>query len=82
MLVPYTKDGKRIEGTLERIEGVAFLKGGTRLEDGTVALEYAGETEVLWDTQTTVTDEEGQRLFVHDGTVIPERDVDWREEGA
>jgi len=50
MLVPFTKTGKRLQGTLERLRGVALVEG--KGNDG--ELVYTGETKIWWDEQETV----------------------------
>ena len=50
MLVPFTKNGKRLQGTLERLRGVALVEG--KGDDG--ELVYTGETKIWWDEQETV----------------------------
>ncbi len=42
MLVPFTKSGKRLQGTLERLKGVALVEG--KDDDG--ELVYTGETKI------------------------------------
>ena len=37
--------------SVETLQGCAQLNGVTRKADGTVELDYTGETDVIWDTQ-------------------------------
>lgn len=56
--------GEDIIGTLEVVPGHAELSSPPeRLADGSIHYDHAGETEVFWDDQETVTDE-GKIVFV------------------
>lgn len=50
---------RRPRGTLERLSGVALLDVH---EDGTA--DYAGDTEIFWDEQRSVRDEQGKVTLV------------------
>ena len=65
-------NGKRIIGTSDLIPGVALISGATRNPDGTLELEWEGETTVLWDGQRTDRIE-GERLYVDEEWNV------WRE---
>lgn len=54
-------EGNEITGTLEVIEGVAVAD--VSLVDGRLNIEYHGETQVDWNTQSSKI-ENGERLFV------------------
>lgn len=83
MLIPKTKYGKEIQGTLEKIEGIALINGATRNDEGELVLHYVGETQVLWDTQGTACTYSGHRLYVcSDGHAHAECDLVWEEEGT
>lgn len=43
-----------IIGTLDLVPGRANLNGATRLPDGTLDIDWAGETTMFWDDQKTV----------------------------
>lgn len=82
MLIPKTKDGKEITGTLEQIEGVALLDGATRV-DGRLELHYSGQTEVLWETQSSLYHDTGERQYVDsEGNLHVESDLVWEEATA
>lgn len=70
-----TKDGREIKGTLEIIEAIAAIGSAERDADGKLILDFTGETDLLWDTQTTKTDAEGKELFVD------EEGETWTEDG-
>lgn len=61
--------GKTARGTLEHLSGVALL--GV-YEDGTA--DYEGDTEVFWDEQRSVQDEQGRV------TLVCSNGHDWRAE--
>ena len=54
-------EGNEITGTLEVIEGVALAD--VSLVEGRLKIEYLGETQVDWNTQSPKV-EEGERLLV------------------
>lgn len=64
----YAPNGQLIVGTLERVSGVALILEGTssRAADGTLNFEYAGDTEIWWEEQKTVT-RKGKRVFICEG---------------
>jgi hypothetical protein len=45
--------GHEIQGTLETVQGCA-LAWFYRDQDGKIAFEYEGETEIFWDTQMSL----------------------------
>ena len=55
-----------IVGTLEKLEGRANVVADSfaRREDGSLAFEHAGETEVFWNGQRTATSIGGKTVFV------------------
>ena len=55
-------EGNEIIGTLEILEGTARADISLS-SNGTLNVEYCGETDVDWNTQQTKT-EKGERLFV------------------
>lgn len=55
-------EGNEIIGTLERIEGVARAEVSLT-RNGRLKVEFLGDTEVDWNSQTTKT-QNGERLFV------------------
>src|SRR5256885_13081817 len=64
-------EGNKIIGTLDVVRGTARADVALG-SNGTLNIEYQGETEVDWDSQETKT-ENGERLFV-----CSQRKV-WRE---
>lgn len=64
-------EGNEIIGTLEVIEGVARAEVALT-RNGRLKVEFLGDTEVDWNSQTTKT-QNGERLFV-----CSQRKV-WRE---
>lgn len=85
MLVPFTKNGKRLQGTLERLQGVALVEG--KGDDG--ELVYTGETKIWWDEQKTVQQykrgeefgEEPENVWVdEDGDEFLESELTWQPE--
>lgn len=72
----------QIQGTLERVSGLAYVMGASRKPDGELDLEYEGETKIWWDEQRTVR-EKGQMIFVdHEGNEYLESEVMLVEEGS
>lgn len=68
-------NGTAIRGTLERLAGVA-LGTVSRADDGTVAIEYTGGTEIYWDEQRTVTREGPSGM---EQVFIDENGCEWLE---
>lgn len=67
MRVLVCPDGHNIDGTLERLSGVAQISGHvTRDQHGRLAFEHGGYTEIDWDSQATATNADGETLFVCD----------------
>ena len=70
-----------IKGTLERIYGCAEVDAESDEEpkkdaNGQWDLSYSGGTDVFWDGQMTVTDPNGERIFMdHDDNQYPESKV-------
>ena len=85
MFVPFTKNGKRLQGTLERLTAVALVEG--KGNDG--ELVYTGETKIWWDEQETVQQyqrgeefgEEPENVWVdEDGEEVLESELTWQPE--
>jgi hypothetical protein len=85
MLVPITKKGKRLQGTLERLTAVALVEG--KGDDG--ELVYTGETKIWWEEQETVTqykrgEEFGEAPEIvwidEDGDEVLESELTWQAE--
>ena len=76
------KSGIAIAGTLERLSGVANINANSFKpgEDGKLAFEYSGWTEVHWNAQRTATDEHERTLYVDDdGDVVTVEDIELTE---
>lgn len=70
-----SKDGSRIVGTFEVLHGCADFSDVTMTPDGKFEIEHSGGTEIYWNSQRTVTNENDLRLFVdEDGDVYSEAD--------
>lgn len=66
---------REIVATLDQLTGLALLAGGALGAAGRLALEFAGETKVDWNSQQTVV-RGGERLFVdQSGDVVGEASV-------
>jgi len=85
MLVPITKKGKRLQGTLERLTGVALVEG--KGDDG--ELVYTGETKIWWEEQETVKEYKRGKEFGEvpeivwideDGDEVLESELTWQVE--
>lgn len=64
--------GSKIIGTYDTIQATALVYGFRSGPNGLLEYEYAGETEVDWDSQETIM-KDGERTFVDgEGNV-------WRE---
>jgi hypothetical protein len=59
-----TEDGTPIVGALAVVHGCANLNSISLDEEGGIEIEYAGETEMYWDDQETVKNNEGKMIFV------------------
>lgn len=76
--VLYAPNGVKIAGPLEAVQGVADIinRGVKRDADGTFEFEYAGETNLDWDSQATVLDADGRRQFLdEEGNLWAESDL-------
>lgn len=72
----FAPNGAEIIGTCDMIPGNALISNFTRLPDGSLELDWVGETEVCWDGQETKTDARGQTIYVDDnGNEWPEDQV-------
>ena len=60
-----TPNGTYIKGTLETITGVAMISIEGANPNGTFAYDYEGETDIDWNSQTTVENDKGT-VFVDD----------------
>lgn len=70
-----TVDGREVIGTSEVLTGCARIHGATRNPDGSLDLDWAGDTEIDWNAQKT-RHRYGERLFVtDDGDEVPESQV-------
>lgn len=54
---------RSIQGTWDLVPGVARLTTVQVQADGSVQMEYEGETEICWDDQKTQTDSQGNLLY-------------------
>jgi len=72
----YAPNGSPILGTLENLTGRAEIRDGSfRMEDGALAFDHAGETEVFWDGQETVS-RDGKTVFLAaDGNEVLEDQI-------
>lgn len=58
-----TKDGEKITDTLELVQGTCQIDGVERAVDGSLDINWCGETRLDWDGQKTV-ERNGQRVFL------------------
>jgi len=71
----YTPTGTKIVGTLERITAVAMIEDVRSVFD----FDYNGITQVDWDSQKTLIDSAGRKIFVdEDGLEWSENLLEWR----
>jgi len=71
-----TLDGRMITGTLEKVYGNALLSGAHRNPDGTLELDYEGETKIWWDGQLSERDDGGRLIFLDEQcNEVPESEV-------
>lgn len=67
-----TIDGRSIIGTFENMAGHSLLNSVSRNPNGTLEVEFEGETVVWWDSGVTV-HQRGERMFVtSDYETVPE----------
>ena len=59
----YAPNGKRIIASKDWVPGNALIASATRNPDGTLEIEWAGETRICWDGQYTE-ERRNQRVFV------------------
>jgi hypothetical protein len=52
----YAPNGKRILASKDWVPGNALIQGASRLPDGSLEIEWAGETTLCWDGQYTERD--------------------------
>lgn len=73
----YVKEtGKEVIGTYEKLHGVALVSG----VDENGEPEYDGETKVDWESQKTVRNKKGERLWVdEDWNTVPESELEFRD---
>ena len=70
-----------IQGTLERLSGMAGIAGAWLDDAGRLQFDWEGGTEIYWDDQETQRNGYGERLFVDEnGELVPESMVLIREE--
>lgn len=55
--------GVPIVGTAESLLATAHIQGFSRDKNGKLAFDYAGDSNIHWDTQETKKDKNGQTLF-------------------
>lgn len=82
MLSLFAPDGTRIVSTLEIITGTCDINDAmpiTQKEDGTFEFEWAGGTDVDWDSQETVTRDATNGGFVMQRVFIDEDGGEWLE---
>lgn len=66
-LALFAPNGKPVIGTLDLIHATAYImECPAPSPDGTYELNFAEGSKVHWDTQTTITDSRGQRIFTTD----------------
>jgi hypothetical protein len=71
-----------ITGTLDQVPAVAVVEGAGLDADGRIEVEFAGGSNVDWDSQTTVC-RGGERIFIDEnGEEVPETEVVLRSDGA
>lgn len=78
----YAPNGAEIRGQMQVIrEVVALIDHFTAPDgDGDDAIEFAGETDVDWDTQEPSTDEDGEYLYVDiHGNIWPASRLTFKE---
>lgn len=69
----------RVKGTLERVEGCAGIDedSWTRNAAGELVKEYAGETEMFWESQRTLDDVNGYAIYLdEDGEEVTEPEIE------
>jgi len=69
----YAPNGKLITAAKDWIPGNALIMGASRNADGSLEIEWEGETKICWDGQHTETDA-GLRIF------LDEDGNEWRED--
>lgn len=57
-------DGIPIDGTLESVPGLARIISATRQPDGSLDIDYDGQTDLEWNDQESITDANGEKIFV------------------
>lgn len=71
-------NGKLIVGTLETCPGCALITSISRAVDGSITLDYVGETKMYWDDQRTI-ERDGQTIFLDsDGHEWPESQLTFK----
>ncbi len=69
----FAPNGLKIIGTYDVLYAVANTNSFKRSSAGTVEPEYEGESEILWNSQSTDRDENNMALYVDSsGNVWPE----------
>jgi hypothetical protein len=63
----FSPKGLRIVGTAEVIQAVAIVDSFEKRDNGTLYLNYAGETDVNWNSQKTKTNQRGSKMVVDEG---------------
>jgi hypothetical protein len=57
---------RSVQGTSETVLGTANVNSACRTDGGEPEPEYAGDTKIHWDTQETLRDAAGRKLWVSD----------------
>jgi len=74
----YSPDNTEIVGTLEKLTGRASISGISETGEP----QWAGDTEVFWDEQQTVTNDKDQLIFLdEDGDQYTFDQLVFKEDG-
>ena len=79
MLVAYSPSGVLIDGTLESLLGRAHVHV-TKNVQGHVEIEFLGETEIFWNEQKTVEQDDEIIYLDEEGGIWKESEIVWKEE--
>lgn len=64
-----------IKGCWDRLNGVALISSAKRGAQE-LDVDWSGETEIIWDDQTTVKNAQGEKLYSdEDGNLVPESQI-------
>lgn len=75
----FAPDGSRIVSTLEKIYGTCDINQVTQNPDGTLFVEWAGGTDIDWNSQETVMRDSTNGGFVMERVFIDEDGGEWLE---